>query len=90
MAALPLELGTKESRHLRMDNQKFGSKLIRYAVIADQLQRRFDEATDNPNHFEKVRWFANYWNETIENWAIEGFERVTGPGLDREPSAWGD
>jgi hypothetical protein len=89
IAALPSVLGKKEMRRLRIDNPKFAGKLTQYACIADQLQRRFDEATDNPNHFEKVKWVANYWNETISEWEIEGFKRVTGPGVDRKPAYWG-
>ena len=89
-AALPAALGTKETRRLRIDNAKFAGKLSQYACIVGQLQRRFDEATDNPNHFEKVKWFANNWNETISEWEIEGFKRVTGPGLEPKPAAWGD
>jgi hypothetical protein len=89
IAALPAKLGTADFRRLRIDNAKFYGKLLPYAGIADQLQRRFDEATDNPNHFEKVKWFANYWNEETKRWDIEGFKRVTGPGLDPKPAVWG-
>lgn len=60
-------------------------ELIKYMNEAAQLiQERFDEAVDNPAHFEKVRWLAAYWNRTsadydevikiegagLENWAI--------------------
>jgi hypothetical protein len=34
--------------------------------MRDLIQQRLEEARDNPRHFEKVRWFANYWNETVE------------------------
>jgi hypothetical protein len=31
-------------------------------------KRRFDESRYNPSHFEKVQWFAKYWNETALRW----------------------
>jgi hypothetical protein len=89
IAVLPLELGRQETIHLKIDNPKFNGRLLPFQGIARQLQRRFDEATDNPNHFEKVKWFANYWNETIEKWDIYGLERVTGPGLNQRAATWG-
>ncbi len=89
MAALPFVLGDKETQHLKYDNPKFGGKLRPYTGIAGQIQRRFDEATDNPNHFEKVKWFANYWNENVRRWDIAGLERITGPGVDPPPAYWG-
>jgi hypothetical protein len=37
----------------------------RYLQIRDKIQTLYGEAMDNPRHFEKVRWFARYWNEVI-------------------------
>lgn len=37
----------------------------RYIRIRDKIQERYGEAMDDPRHFEKVRWFARYWNEVI-------------------------
>ena len=37
----------------------------RYLQIRDKIQQRYGEAMDDPRHFEKVRWFARYWNEVI-------------------------
>lgn len=37
----------------------------RYNRIKDKIRERYEEAMDNPRHFEKVRWFARYWNEAI-------------------------
>jgi hypothetical protein len=58
-------------------------RLERYRDIAKQLQRRFDESGDTPRHFEKVKWFAKYWNDCVSEseWTGKGFERVHGPGL---------
>ena len=88
MAVLPLKLGTQETIHRRIDNTIFGGKLLPYADISTQLQRRFDEATDNPRHFEKVKWFASYWNEHVRLWDIDGLNRVKGPGLDLRAAVW--
>jgi hypothetical protein len=76
IAALPFKLGHNETQHLGYDDPKFGGKLRPYAGIAHQIQRRFDEATDNPNHFEKVKWFANYWNEHVRKWDITGLQKI--------------
>jgi hypothetical protein len=43
------------------------------------LQRRLNESVDDPKIFEKVRWFANYWNEHVERLGQQ--YRITGPGL---------
>jgi hypothetical protein len=37
----------------------------RYLGIRDKIQERFEESMDTPRHFEKVRWFARYWNDVI-------------------------
>jgi hypothetical protein len=70
MAVLPLRLGSEQTVHRRIDNTIFGGRLLPYGDISNQLQRRFDEATDNPRHFEKVKWFANYWNDHVRRWDI--------------------
>jgi hypothetical protein len=36
-----------------------------YLSIRDRIQERYEESMDTPRHFEKVRWFARYWNEEI-------------------------
>ena len=86
MQALPFKLGSVVSK---VTDERFHGKLDPYLDIPNQIQRRFDEATDNPNHFEKVKWFAHYWNDTIEKWGCEGFKRVMGPGVDPKPAYWG-
>lgn len=56
--------------------------------IAAHIQRRLQEAYDNPSHFEKVTWFSRYWNERFEY--LKG--RVTlirGVGVDHPPARWG-
>ena len=29
------------------------------------IQRRYNEASDNPDHYQKVAWFVGYWNTYI-------------------------
>jgi hypothetical protein len=87
MSMLPVQFGEDKPR-LQINDDKFHGKLMPFAGIADQIQKRYDEASDNPNHFGKVKWFAQYWNETIRRWNIEGFKRIYGPGLDPKPSKW--
>lgn len=84
--ALPFVLGSAASS---IDDPRFGGRLEAFAEIAKQIQLRFDEATDNPAHFDKVKWFADYWNDTIELWGVRGFERIRGAGVDRKPAVWG-
>jgi hypothetical protein len=55
--------------------------------IGAQIKRRFDESVDNPRHFEKVQWFAKYWNRTFERY--QDIKQIEGPGLAREPAVWG-
>jgi hypothetical protein len=59
-----------------------GSKrlLAWYAKMCEMIQRRFDESVDTPRHFEKVQWFANYWNTSI-NEERAGLKLIDGPGL---------
>jgi hypothetical protein len=37
----------------------------KYLIIKNKIQQRYEESMDNPRHFEKVRWFARYWNNAI-------------------------
>jgi hypothetical protein len=48
--------------------------------IASQIQRRFDESIDNPRHFEKVQWFARYWN-TLFALNVPEVPQIKGPGV---------
>jgi len=63
--------------------------LARYVVMGKQIQQRFNAAVDDPRHFEKVKWFANYWNNVISPQPIQGLERIKGAGLDPQPAYWG-
>ncbi|MDD1529636.1 hypothetical protein C7U92_27960 [Bradyrhizobium sp. WBOS7] len=39
----------------------------KYLGIRERIQQRYEESMDSPRHFEKVRWFAQYWNKAIPN-----------------------
>jgi hypothetical protein len=51
-----------------------------FEAIRSQIQRRFDESVDNPRHFEKVQWFASYWNR-IDLPITGGLRQIVGPGI---------
>jgi hypothetical protein len=53
--------------------------LARYRGIKPILQERFAASMDNPRHFEKVRWVAEYWNAEIPS---RFGLRIHGAGLD--------
>jgi hypothetical protein len=51
-------------------------------AAANMIQRRFDESVDNPRHFEKVKWFAEYWNEVVSSrGALSRLKMIHGVGL---------
>jgi hypothetical protein len=58
-----------------------------FAKMALAIQRRFDEAIDNPRHFEKVQWFARYWNASIPS-GLRGIAHIKGPGLRIPGHEW--
>jgi len=62
--------------------------LARYVTMGKKIQKRFDEAVDNPRHFEKVKWFGNYWNSIIAPQTIQGLELIRGAGVST-PALWG-
>jgi hypothetical protein len=49
-------------------------RIAEYHKPRQQIQRRFDEATDEPQHFEKVQWFARYWNLVLEEHSITALD----------------
>jgi hypothetical protein len=53
--------------------------LAYFVVAGGYLQKSLNESVDDPRIFEKVRWFANYWNKYIEPLGAQ--YRITGPGL---------
>jgi len=51
-----------------------------YNKMAREISRKFSDSADNPRHFEKVQWFANYWNEVMAPFGGE-VALIKGPGL---------
>jgi hypothetical protein len=49
----------------RKDEERRAFSISAYNRMAEQIQMRFKEAVDTPRHFEKVQWFAKYWNNTV-------------------------
>jgi hypothetical protein len=61
--------------------------IAEYNEIASQIQKRFDAAVDNPHHFEKVQWFARYWNKTVGQ--RQGVvAKIRGPSVSPEGAMW--
>ena len=50
--------------------------------LQNTIQKKFDEAIDNPRHFEKVQWFAEYWNRSVP-YGGKDFSTIQGPGLNQ-------
>jgi hypothetical protein len=51
------------------------AQLIPIILIGRAVQRRYDEASDNPDHFQKIDWFARYWNTRMSH-GPEGLEPI--------------
>jgi hypothetical protein len=62
-----------------LDHPQRPARLATLIEIRDKIQSRLDEAVDNPKHFEKVHWFASYWNEVF--FQVDGLEPIQGAGL---------
>jgi hypothetical protein len=69
------------NEHIEMDTRQ--QLVTRFNDAAELIQKRFDESADNPAHFEKVRWFADYWNDSILT--LPQLRRIFGPGLALPP-----
>ena len=55
--------------------------LAYYETMRERLQQRLDESIDNPRHFEKVQWFAKYWNVSLGE-TTPLMKKITGPGMN--------
>jgi hypothetical protein len=71
-------LKNKNSPYAKLTDEE-KENAARYENIKTILQERYASSMDNPRHFKKVRWFANYWNTEIP----DGYGlRIGGAGLD--------
>ena len=71
-----------------IDTEEPEPELSYFATIREMVQRRFAESVDTPKHFEKVQWFARYWNDLIIP-IRTSVDRISGPGLDEKPGVLG-
>jgi hypothetical protein len=67
-------------KEMKGDDPKRETMLATITDIRNHIQRRLDEAVDEPEHFKKVHWFADYWNEIF--YGVDGLKRIEGPGLE--------
>jgi hypothetical protein len=63
-------------------------KMRQFEQVGRNIDSRLAQAIDNPRHFEKVLWFAKYWNESIER-TNGPFSLIIGPGLAPKAAVWG-
>jgi len=59
----------------KKESSKDDPKLTILKKMRASIQKRLDEASDNPSHFQKVAWFAAYWNTNIK-FEMEGLEPI--------------
>jgi len=71
-----------------IENPQPEPDLSYFSTIQRMIQTRFNESVDTPKHFEKVQWFARYWNDSIIQIRSQ-IGRINGPGLDQKPAVWG-
>ncbi len=70
--------GFPENINLPPDKQH---SLDEFANMQKLIQKRLNEATDNPRHFEKVQWFARYWQKSVP-YGVPMSTDIIGPGMD--------
>jgi hypothetical protein len=79
LAQIEMITGVNERRP--PDSTEPPLSLARFERMKNNIQKRFDDAVDNPRHFEKVKWFAQYFNDTIGSGHPE-IDLIVGPGLN--------
>jgi hypothetical protein len=71
---------SRRVKALAQQNPKASAKddapLILLSQMRTALQQRFDEASDNPERFQKIDWFVQYWNAQIDH-GIAGLEAIS-------------
>ena len=53
------------------------------------VQKRFRQSIDEPRYFEKVQWFAKYWNSIVPPEPKNGIGRIKGAGTEPPAAVWG-
>lgn len=68
------------------DSQKWRERqILRFNLMAWNIQERFTSSFDDPRVFEKIQWFAKYWNHVVHPY--KAIEKIIGPGvtLSKDP-----
>ena len=52
-----------------------------YSEIGATIEKKFSKSVDTPKHFEKVKWFADYWNRTVDPLSSKFVLHINRPGL---------
>jgi hypothetical protein len=68
------------------DVRPITSTADRFKTIQAAVQQKFLQAADNPRHFEKVQWFAKYWNSIVPAQGKYDIHRIKGAGAE-QPAA---
>jgi hypothetical protein len=74
------DIAEELKKHPDLDPSE-NEQLAYYMIAGGKLRIRLQEAVDNPRIFEKVKWFASYWNEMLPR-DNPNFPPIKGPGLD--------
>jgi hypothetical protein len=70
----------EDIKNLKADDPDREKSLTTVINVRNHIQRRLDQAVDEPAHFEKVHWFADYWNDVFRS--VEGVPAIEAPGLE--------
>jgi hypothetical protein len=63
----------------KLDSPDIQPFLFRFRHIGAMIEKCFKDSPDNPRHFQKLQWLANYWNITFAKDDDGLF--IDGPGL---------
>jgi hypothetical protein len=61
----------------KLDGKDKEKTLAQVIKVRDLLEKRLDEAVDSPAHYQKIHWFADYWNDVF--YGVEGVKKLTLP-----------
>lgn len=76
----PLAKFLQGAQHSK-DAEAVKLELEQWVEIQKKIEQRFAEAADTPRNYEKVKWFVNYWNQTVDPVAAQFILHINGPGL---------
>lgn len=79
--AIERDIDAELKRNPEIDADQ-SEQLNYYVQIGDRILEKFREAVDDPKKFEKVQWFARYWNGVVTERVVTGLNPIEGPGLE--------